>query len=84
MPSIKNMTMLRNKVLQAYDDLENGKIDISEASIISKLCDSVVGSLKSEMQYAILTNQQPQIPFYGEGSGALLIDVPVKKLPLDR
>jgi hypothetical protein len=32
------------------------------------------------MQYAILTNQQPSIPFYGKESGKLLDAKTVKKL----
>lgn len=80
MPKINNMKMLREKVLQAFDDLEEGKIDISHASTIAKLSETIISGLKSEMQYAILTNQQPKIAFYGEGTGILLEKKDIKKL----
>lgn len=80
MAKITDMTMLRNKVLQTINDLEEGRIDIAEASCVAKLSETVISGLKSEMQYAILTNQEPCIPFYGEGSGILLNKDNVKKL----
>jgi hypothetical protein len=80
MPNIKNMTQLRNKVLQTLDDLENGDIDLQQASVIAKLSETVISGLKSEMQYAILTQQEPVIPFYGEKSGIALKDGTTKKL----
>lgn len=80
MAKIETMKQLRDRVLQALDDLEDGKIDISQAATIAKLSETVISGLKSEMQYAILTNQQPSIPFYGDGSGLLLEKKDIKKL----
>lgn len=80
MAKIKNMKELRDKVLQAFDDLESGEIDVAQALTMSKLSDAVIAGLKSEMQYAILTNQQPSIPFYGEGSGITLQEDRIKKI----
>lgn len=80
MSKIANMKQLRDRVLQALDDLEEGKIDISQASTIAKLSETVISGLKSEMQYAVLTNSEPHIPFYGEPSGKTLDGRVVKKL----
>lgn len=80
MAKISNMKQLRERVLQALDDLEDGKIDITEAACVAKLSETVISGLKSEMQYALLTNQQPVIPFYGEGSGISLEGKDIKKL----
>jgi len=74
------MKILRDKMLQAFEDFEDGKIDFSHLSTLSKASDSIISGLKSEMQYAILTNQKPNIPFYGEGSGIPLDNVITKKL----
>jgi len=72
---------MRDRLLRAFEDLENGKIDIEDAITLSKLSDSVISGLKSEMQYAILTNQQPNIPFYGKQSGIeLQHDQKIKKI----
>lgn len=80
MSKIMNMQTLRERVLQAFEDLEDGKIDIDQASVISKLSETVISGLKSEMQYAVLTNQKPEIPFYGKGSGKLLEGKEYKKI----
>jgi hypothetical protein len=69
MSKIKSMKQLREKVLQAIDDLESGKIEMSEAFAIAKMSETIVSGLRSEMQYAILTNNKPEIEFYGKMSG---------------
>lgn len=80
MANIKNMNQLREAVLKAFDDLRDGKITISEAATISKLSETVISGLKSEMQYALLTQQQPYIPFYGEQTGKFLDKKEVMRL----
>lgn len=80
MSKITSMKQLRDRVLQSIEDLEDGKIELAEAATIAKLSETVISGLKSEMQYAILTNQEPCIPFYGEGSGKVLENKGVKKL----
>ena len=74
------MQELRAEVLDAFERLKNGEVDIQYASTLAKLSETVVSGLKSEMQYAILTGQQPRITFYGEGSGIALEDNKMKKL----
>lgn len=74
------MKQLRDRVLKAIEDLEDGKIELAEASTIAKLSETVISGLKSEMQYAILTNSEPNIPFYGEPIGKLLEAKVNKKL----
>lgn len=69
MAKIKSMRDLREQMLQVFDDLKAGKIDISEAVTCAKISETVIAGLKSEMQYAVLTNQQPCIEFYGDHSG---------------
>lgn len=80
MTKINSMKDLRNRVLRAIEDLEDGKIELAEASTIAKLSEAIISGLKSEMQYAILTDSQPNIPFYGEKSGIVLDSKVTKKL----
>jgi len=80
MSKIENMQQLRRKILQTIEDLEEGKISVAEASTMAKLSETVISGLKSEMQYAVLTNSEPFIPFYGESSGRILGHREVKKL----
>jgi len=79
MSKIKNMQQLRDKVLKTIDDLENKKIDINEASVISKLSETIISGLKSELQYSILIGNKPKIDFYGDESG-IPLDKDFKKL----
>jgi hypothetical protein len=79
MAKIKNMAMLRETVLQAFDDLAAGKIDINEAKTIGQLSDTVINGLKSEMAYAAMTNQEPNIPFYGDKNGRLIEGSTIKE-----
>lgn len=79
MSKIKNMIQLREKILQTIDDLESKKIDIHEASVISKLSETIVSGLKSEIQYSILIGNKPKIEFYGKQSG-IPLENPLKQL----
>jgi hypothetical protein len=63
-----NITELRDMVLDTFQDLKEGKIETSEALSISKLCDTVLGTIKTEIDYAKLTSQTPQISFMGQGT----------------
>lgn len=80
MSKIVNMQMLRERMLQAFDDFEKGKIDFTHLSVLAKASETIISGLKSEMQYAILTQQQPSISFYGKGSGIPLEKKEVKLL----
>lgn len=80
MSRIENMQQLRDRVLKAIEDLEDGKIELAEATTIAKLSETVISGLKSEMQYAILTNSEPNIPFYGEQSGKVLDEKTSRRL----
>jgi hypothetical protein len=61
---ITNITQLRNRLLKVFEDLEDGNIDMAQAATFAKLNETIVSGLKSEMQYAILTNATPFIPFF--------------------
>lgn len=80
MSKVNSIKDLRNKVLEAMSDLESGKITIQEALTISKLSDSIMSTLKSEMQYSVLINRQPSISFYGDDSGIELKGHVIKKI----
>ena len=66
MTRITSMKELREKLLKAIEDFEDCKIDSIHLTTLSKACEAIVSGLKSEMQYAILTNSEPNIPFFGE------------------
>lgn len=61
--AIKNINDLRRHAIGTIEKLERGDVDVSEVSVLSKLYDSVVSSLKVELQYAHLQGISPEIPF---------------------
>lgn len=80
MAKIKTMSQLREAVLSAIDRLENGEIEIEEAMAISKMSETVISGLKSEMMYATLTKTEPNIPFYNKESNRLIEHEEFKKI----
>jgi hypothetical protein len=80
MAKITTMKQLRERVIQAFEDLEEGKIDISHALTLGKLNETIVSGLKSEMQYEVLTNSIPVIPFFDGSTMITLEQKDIKKL----
>jgi hypothetical protein len=80
MAKINNMQQLRERVLEAMDKLENGEIEIEEAMAVSKMSETVISGLKSEMMYATLTKTQPNIPFYETNKTRLIDHEEIKKI----
>lgn len=78
MAQVKTLDDLREKMLEAFDDLMEGKIDIQQAMALSKISETVISGLKIKMQYAVLTNTKPNVPFIG--NDILLPSKEVKKL----
>ena len=77
---IKNLDGLRDHVLEVMEQLSSGKIDITEAGIVAKLSETIISGLKTQLDYARLTDQQPTIPFFGEGFSEKVIEQPKQKL----
>ncbi len=63
---IKNIDQLRDKVLEAFDQLSAGQIDTQEAGVIAKLSETIISGIKTQMDYARLTGSQPVLPFLGK------------------
>ncbi len=63
---IKNITLLRDHALETLEKLASGKIDVDEAGVTGKLCESVMSTIKSQLEYAKMLNREPNIPFLGD------------------
>lgn len=61
--SIKNIEALQQYILKSLEDLENGKIDVNEASIKAKSAESINSSLKLQLAYNNMRGEIPNIPF---------------------
>lgn len=57
------MQNLREHAANALNMLRDGDIDVATAIATSKLCDTVISTVKSEMEYSAMTEEKPDIPF---------------------
>lgn len=64
--AINNIDQLRENALKTLMDLEKGKIDTAEAGVKGKLYESVISTIKTQLQYAQMLNKEPLIPFMGD------------------
>lgn len=63
MSKINNITKLREYALEVLENLREGKIEINEALAAGKSVDSVIATIKIEMDYQRITGEVKQIPF---------------------
>lgn len=68
MDDIKNINDLRAHAILTLKKLEKGKIDMSEAGVTAKLYESVISSLKIELEYNKMLGSDPFIPFLEDES----------------
>ena len=61
--TIKNILDLRKHAAQTLELLERGKIDNAHAAVNAKLYESMVSSLKTELEYHKMLKQRPVIDF---------------------
>jgi hypothetical protein len=61
--AIKNIEELRKHAAMTLEKLEKGKIDNSQAAVNAKLYESIVSSLKTELEYHKMLKQMPEIEF---------------------
>ena len=72
---IKNIDDLRNHAIDALEKLSSGKIDVEEAGVTGKLCESVMSTLKLQVEVAKMLGREPNIPFLGKSGEGKIIDV---------
>jgi hypothetical protein len=65
MSKIKTITELRDAALEMIDKLSAGQVEINEAMALGKLCDTVISTVKTQLEFAKMVNEEPQIPFLG-------------------
>ena len=59
----RNVTELRNDLLAVYAGLRNKEIDNMDAKEAANLAGKVIGSVKIQLQVAVLAKEVPNIPF---------------------
>lgn len=64
--TIKNIDELRKHAITTLEKLSNKKIDVDEAGVAGKLYESVMSTVKYELEYSKMLGREPNIPFMGD------------------
>lgn len=79
MSNIRNITELRDHALETLEALDRGDIDVHQAGVTGKLYEAVISSLKTQLAYAEIRQEVPQIDFI-DGHSRKTINIPSTKL----
>ncbi len=74
--AIKNVEELRNFLGETLEKLDKGKIEYEQANAVSKLADSIVQTVRTELEYCKIVNSSPNIGFLGNSTS----NKPLKKI----
>lgn len=69
MSKINNITALRQHAIETLEKLSAHEIDTAEAGVTGKLCEGVISTLKTQMEYHRMLGEEPSIEFMQEGHG---------------
>jgi len=59
----RNATELRDRLCQAFDQLDSGEINVKIACEMSNMAGKITSTIKSQLEYAKLRKEKPEIPF---------------------
>lgn len=60
---MKNIEEVRKALCVAFKDIRSGKMDVKQASGMANMAGKIIGTLKVELEYASLRNEEPDIEF---------------------
>lgn len=69
MAKIDSIEALRDHAIDTLQKLANQQIDAQEAAVTGKLCDSVISTIKTQLEYARMLSEEPKIAFMGDSHG---------------
>lgn len=72
MSAPKNITELRNELLESFDAIKKDPRRLAQAGELANTAGKIIASVKMQLEYSLLLNQEPDIPFMGETSGKSL------------
>jgi len=78
---MNNIEELREHAIQTLKKLESKEIDMAEAGVTAKLYESLMSSLKTEMEYHKMLGHLPRIKFLEAATYELKAE---KKLEVDK
>ncbi len=74
MSAPKNITELRNDLLESFDQVKRDPRRLAQATELANTAGKIIASAKLQIDYSILLGEEPNIPFMGEKTGIPLQD----------
>jgi hypothetical protein len=68
MTSTINITDVRNQLLEVFDGLRMGTVDIKDAVEINNTAGKIINTAKVQIAYSALRGEAPYIPFLDTGA----------------
>lgn len=68
----QDITQLRDQLLAAFDWVQQDPRRANQVKEMSNAAGKILGTVKAQMEYAVLRGEQPDIPFLGQTSGKAL------------
>lgn len=65
----KDITELRDQLLDAFDCVKTDPRRAMQVKEMSNAAGKVLGTVKAQLEYALLKGEEPDIPFLGKTSG---------------
>lgn len=63
---------LRDHAVAMLEKLDRQEIDVAEAGVVGKLCESIISTVKVQLETARLLRREPRIPFIGDCMGEMI------------
>ena len=68
----KDITELRDALLDAFESLKADPRRMLQTKELTNTAGKIIGTVKSQLEYALLRGEEPEIPFMGLTSGRKL------------
>lgn len=65
----ENIQELRAELLEAYQWVKTDPRRANQVKEMANTAGKIIGTIKLEMEYSMLRNEEPDIPFLGKTSG---------------
>jgi hypothetical protein len=79
MSAPKNITELRNDLLESFEQVKKDPRRLAQAGELANTAGKIIASVKVQLEYSIILGQEPEIDFLGETSGKPLSKIKLLK-----
>ena len=69
MSAPKNITELRNELLESFDQVKRDPRRLAQAGELANTAGKIISTVKTQLEYCLLINEEPNIPFLGATTG---------------